>query len=96
MPELTNIFESIMLICFGISWPISIAKSLRTKQVRGKSALFMVLILIGYISGIMFKVVGTMDWVILLYVFNALMVAIDLGLYQYYSSNNDKSPAPQA
>jgi hypothetical protein len=80
-----SIFEIIMLICFGISWPISIAKSIKTKVVSGKSPLFMSIVLIGYISGIFHKMFYSQDWVLILYLANLLMVAIDLSLYYYYS-----------
>lgn len=81
-----------MLICFGVSWPISIAKAVRTKHVRGKSRLFMSLILLGYASGILHKYLnppasgsaGLAPYVIWLYAFNFAMVAIDLTLYMKY------------
>jgi hypothetical protein len=79
-----SVFEAIMLLCFGISWPVSIAKTLRTKRVEGKSPLFMVFILVGYLSGILHKVIFSFDWVILLYTFNLTVVAIDLWLYFRY------------
>ena len=46
-----SVFEAAMLIsCFGVSWPISIAKSLRTKVVAGESTLFMVIVCgLGYL-----------------------------------------------
>ncbi len=49
-------FEIGMLVCFGISWPISVFKSWKTKSTAGKSILFMTAILIGYISGILHKI----------------------------------------
>lgn len=76
-----SIFEIGMLICFGVSWPISIAKALRTKKVEGKSPVFMALICLGYMSGILHKVLFAMDGVVILYAINMLMVAIDLFLY---------------
>jgi hypothetical protein len=79
-----SVFEMIMLICFGISWPTSIAKSLRTKVVKGKSPLFMAVVFIGYISGSLHKVFCSFDWVIALYLFNLAMVGTDLALYYYY------------
>ena len=79
-----SIFEATMLICFGMSWPISIAKSLRTKVVAGKSPLFMVLLCFGYLCGIIHKLLYSMDWVILLYTLNMVLVAIDLSLYFRY------------
>lgn len=79
-----SIFEAIMLICFGVSWPISIAKSVRTKMVTGKSPLFMAVICFGYLSGVIHKIFYSPDWIILLYILNIIMVAIDLGLYYKY------------
>jgi hypothetical protein len=79
-----SIFEVIMLVCFGISWPISIAKAIRTKVVSGKSPVFLIIIIIGYVSGIVHKMIYSGDRVIFLYVINLIMVAIDLMLYIHY------------
>lgn len=76
-----------MLICFGLSWPISIAKSLRTKVVSGKSPLFLGIICIGYLSGILHKALYCFDWIIVLYTINLFMVAVDLALYFRYASS---------
>jgi len=80
-----SIFEVIMLICFGLSWPVSIAKTIRTKTVAGKSPMFMCIVIAGYASGIMHKVFYSFDWVIWLYAINLLLVAADMSLYFYYS-----------
>lgn len=82
-----SIFEISMLVCFGVSWPISIAKSIRTKVVAGKSPLFMWIVIAGYASGIIHKILYSSDWVILLYILNLLLVAVDLMLYWRYSRN---------
>lgn len=79
-----SIFEFIMLICFGISWPISITKALSTKTVAGKSPLFMIIIMTGYASGTVHKLLYSCDWVIVLYVLNFIMVGLDLLLYLRY------------
>ena len=79
-----SVFEIGMLVCFGISWPISIVKALRTKRVVGKSPVFMTIICLGYLSGILHKVLFAFDWVILLYFVNLCMVAFDLFLYFTY------------
>ena len=81
-----SIFEVIMLVCFGLSWPVSIAKSLRTKEVKGKSPLFLAIICTGYLSGVIHKIRCNCDWVTVLYAVNMVMVAIDLALYVRYSS----------
>ncbi len=79
-----SFFEALMLVCFGVSWPISILKTLRTGVVQGKSPLFMAIVCLGYLSGITHKVLVAYDWVTILYAFNLLMVAVDLMLYYYY------------
>ncbi len=79
-----NIFEAIMLICFGASWPVSIWKTYKVKNPAGKSIGFLWLVIIGYVSGILNKVLGTMDWVLWLYVLNTVMVFTDFVLVVYY------------
>jgi hypothetical protein len=79
-----SIAEIVMLVCFGIGWPISIAKSLRTKVVAGKSPIFMIVVSIGYVAGIVHKYYVDWNWVAALYVVNILMVLTDLSLYFYY------------
>ena len=76
-----SIFEIIMLFCFGFSWPFSIYKSWKTKQVGSKSLMFLVLIIIGYIAGIIHKLIYSRDYVTILYAVNATMVFIDMLLY---------------
>lgn len=87
-----NIFEALMLICFGVSWPISVYKTLKTKQVAGKSRLFMIVVLSGYICGMIYKITGNFDWVFGLYLFNFCMVAVDLTLCHIYKTNPPKLP----
>jgi hypothetical protein len=91
-----SIFEVIMLLCFGISWPVSIAKTLRTKEVRGKSPLFLIIICAGYISGIIHKLLYSSDWVVYLYILNLLLVSADCALYFYYIKKTPFSPQPVA
>lgn len=76
-----SIFEIIMLLCFGAAWPISIYKSLKSRSVSGKSVIFLYVIMIGYVAGIVNKLVYNMDWVILLYGINLIMVFTDTLLY---------------
>ena len=80
-----SVFEIGMLVCFGISWPISILKALRTKTVAGKSPLFMAIVITGYACGILHKVIYSMDWVLYLYVINLILVGVDLALYLKYA-----------
>ncbi len=76
-----SIFEILMLICFGAAWPFSIYKSYKSKSVAGKSPYFLVVLIIGYISGILNKVFYHYDQVIYLYVLNLCLVSTDFALY---------------
>ncbi|RPJ08998.1 MAG: hypothetical protein EHM28_02760 [Spirochaetaceae bacterium] len=88
-----KIFEVIMLICFGIGWPVSVIKTLRTKTVSGKSPLFMGIVWAGYLSGICHKIFVAPDWVIVLYFLNMAMISADLVLYFKYAQNKNQSQA---
>lgn len=77
-----QIFELVMLICFGLSWPISVYKSLTSYSTQGKSLVFMIAIIIGYLSGITGKIVGSqINYVLGMYCFNLTVVSFDLMLY---------------
>jgi len=88
MNENFSLFEVLMLLCFACSWPVSIIKSLRTKVVIGKSPIFMIIIILGYIFGIVHKWFNDPDIVIWLYLFNLLIVSFDLILYCIYIKKN--------
>ena len=76
---MVQIFETCMLICFGLSWPFNISKSLRAKTAKGKSMLFEVIIIIGYLMGLAGKFVsGNVTYVAAVYVIDILMVSTDL------------------
>ncbi len=82
---MSEILEMIMVICFGISWPISIIKTLKTKSSVGKSPFFIGFIIFGYICGIISKVIANnITYVFVFYCLNLVMTSIDLGLYLYY------------
>ncbi|MEA4941647.1 hypothetical protein SDC9_117784 [bioreactor metagenome] len=76
-----SIFEALMLICFGLSWPMNIWKSWTTRSAVGKSLPFLLIIEVGYICGMLNKVLVRFDWVFFLYVLNFLMVGTDTVLY---------------
>ncbi len=76
-----SIFEAVMLTCFGISWFASVHKSIKAKTSAGKSLLFLLIVWIGYASGIVHKLIYNFDIVILLYILNILMITVDVGLY---------------
>lgn len=88
-----SIFEILMLVCFGVSWPISILKAVRTKKVAGKSSVFMSIVILGYASGIIHKILYSQDWVIVLYAVNLILVATDMFFYFYYTKKAAKAMA---
>lgn len=71
-----------MLACFGLSWPISVYKSIKSKSTQGKSVVFIVAIIIGYISGIIGKIINDqLTYVLIIYCFNLIVVSVDLVLF---------------
>ncbi|MCB8815461.1 hypothetical protein [Desulfosporosinus shakirovi] len=76
-----SIFEVIMLICFGAAWPLSIYKSYTSQSTAGKSLAFLIVILLGYVAGILHKVFNQYDAVVYLYLLNFIMVLTDLLIY---------------
>lgn len=76
-----SIFEVIMLLCFGAAWPVSISKSLKTRSNGGKSLVFLIIVIVGYLAGILNKLLFKPDFVVWLYALNATMVSIDAALW---------------
>ena len=77
-----QIFEVIMLICFGLSWPVSVFKSVKSKSTKGKSVIFLFAILLGYVSGVVGKIVNDqINYVLILYCVNFAVVLVDTVLY---------------
>lgn len=90
-----GIFELLMLVCFGASWPFNILKTWKNKSAVGKSFLFMVLIMSGYVFGIINKLIVGADWVVWAWVLNLLLVAIDFVLALTYRAR-ERRAAPAA
>ncbi len=79
---MTQILECVMLICFGISWPISVYKSITSKSTKGKSVFFLIAILIGYVAGIFSKILSNnFTYVLVLYFINFFIVFADFVIY---------------
>ena len=78
---MAQVFETIMLLCFGASWPFNITKSLRSRTAKGKSVYFEICIIVGYVCGVMGKFIGgNITYVIAVYLLDICMVSIDLAL----------------
>jgi formate hydrogenlyase subunit 3/multisubunit Na+/H+ antiporter MnhD subunit len=79
---MTQFFEAAMIICFGLSWPLSVMKSWKSRTAKGKSLFFEIFILLGYLSGIVGKIMtDNITYVLVFYILNTLMVSFDLCLY---------------
>lgn len=87
---ITDLFEALTIFCFGLSWPISIRKSLVSRTAKGKSLFFEVFLLIGYAFGIARKFIqaiamGSSGFIFYLsfffYVLNFIEISIDVALY---------------
>lgn len=86
---MAEIFEIIMIVSFGASWPMNVIKSYKSRTAKGKSLAFLLLIFFGYIAGIISKFVNSsymanfsQKWYVLVFYFlNIFMVGADLILY---------------
>ncbi|MDD4510580.1 MAG: hypothetical protein PHY23_06750 [Oscillospiraceae bacterium] len=90
-----SIFEAGMLLCFGIAWPINIYKSLKSRSTGGKSPFFSIIVNLGYICGIIHKILFSPDLVMILYIINFLMVSFDLFLF-YRNRKYEREQAANA
>lgn len=82
-----SIYEAGMILCFGASWPFALWKTVKTKDVHGKSKRFMVLVIIGYFFGMAHKIKYNMDIIFWLYVITFTLVLTDLILTIIYGRN---------
>ena len=77
-----GILETLMIVSFGVSWPLNILKSYRSRTTKGKSLPFTLFILFGYICGIISKVMTqNFNLAFWFYIPNIIMVSIDVCLY---------------
>ena len=78
---MVQFLEMMMMVFFGLSWPINIFKDLRSRTAKGKSLCFSVFIVVGYICGLGGKLLsGNITYVVFFYVLNTVMVSIDFAL----------------
>ena len=86
---MAEFLEIMMIVCFGISWPMNVVKAWKARTAKGKSILFLLFILIGYVAGITGKFMNEAymadfanKWYVLIFYFlNFFMVSADLVLY---------------
>lgn len=79
---MSEVLETIMLLCFGFSWPMNVVKNYRAKSARNMSLQFILLIILGYIAGIAAKLyTHNYTYVLAVYLFNLAIVSINLPIY---------------
>lgn len=98
---MAEILEIIMLICFGISWPINLRKAFVSKSTKGISLIFYFMIIIGYVAGVISKFVNenfmanlSSKWYVLFFYFLNLFV-VSLNVVVYFRNKRLEKRAAQ-
>ncbi|MDO4620446.1 MAG: hypothetical protein Q4B09_07500 [Lachnospiraceae bacterium] len=79
---MASVLETIMLICFGCSWPLNVMKAYKARTAKGTSLPFILLIITGYIAGITAKVLnGQINYVLAAYILNIAIVSLNVVVY---------------
>ena len=92
---MADVFELVMIVCFGVSWPLNIYKAWKARTTKGSSVQFYFLILIGYLFGIASKVIklnqgiSTPGYVWFFYILNSVIVT--LGIIDLQSGDPEQS-----
>ena len=87
MEQLPDFLETAMLLCFGASWPLNLAKAWRARSAKAISLPFLLLIVGGYIVGVTAKVIKlargeTVAWYVMtVYIFNLVITSLNLAVY---------------
>ncbi len=55
---IADILEIVMIVCFGFSWPLNVIKAYKAKTTKGTSLWFILLIITGYVAGIVGKFIA--------------------------------------
>lgn len=80
--QMAELLESTMLICFGLSWPMNLAKNIKARSAKNMSLQFILLIIIGYIAGISAKLYNhRFNYVLLVYLLNLVVVSANVVVY---------------
>lgn len=79
---IAQLLEAAMLVCFGLSWPLSAYKSYKAATAAGASWQFIALITLGYLAGIGAKFVsGQINWVLIVYFINLIFLGANWWVY---------------
>jgi carbon starvation protein CstA len=79
---MAEFLEATMLICFGCSWPMNLAKNIKAKTAKSMSLKFILLIIFGYLAGITAKIIThRINYVLAVYIFNIVVVSMNVIVY---------------
>lgn len=93
---MTEVLEATMLVCFGFSWPMNLIKNIRAKTASSMSLKFIILIITGYVAGIVAKLIThRFNYVLLIYLLNLVVVSANLIVY-FKNKKIDKVHQAQA
>ena len=92
--EFGHLFEAIMLICFGFSWPLNVIKAYKARTAKGTSLAFIFLIITGYLAGITAKFINhQFNYVLAVYFLNLAIVMMNVFVYIRNKSLDKKAAA---
>ena len=99
---MAEFLEILMIVSFGVSWPMNLMKAVRSRTTKGMSLPFYCLIFFGYICGIISKFVNKTymaqfaeKWYVLIfYFFNLIMVGAIIIVY-FRNKQLDKAAQEQ-
>lgn len=79
---MAQILEATMLLCFGVSWPLSLVKNIRSKTAKATSVWFILLIILGYVAGIAAKLIAhATGYILVVYFLNLAVVSCNLAVW---------------
>lgn len=93
MDTFISIMETLMVVLFGLSWPVNIMKAWKARTAKGTSVMFYAFIWFGYIFALIGKFAlimqhspepwyHTVHWyVMFFYILNIVMVSIGILIY---------------
>ncbi|MCQ2428134.1 MAG: hypothetical protein MJ137_07020 [Clostridia bacterium] len=94
MDTFASVMEMMMVVLFGLSWPVNIVKAWKAKSAKGASVMFYSFIWLGYIFALAGKfalIAGnspapwyeTVHWYVMFFYF-VNIVMVSLGIFIYF------------
>ena len=92
---MSAILETVMLVCFGFSWPLNVLKAYRARTAKGMSLPFILLIIAGYVAGISAKLLThQLNYVLIAYFLNLAIVLLNVLVFVRNVSLDKQRTAP--